>query len=66
MKRKGKIKTQEEFKQLKTKRKKPQSLVEFFAQSPLANANLDLERTPDYGRTIDLFSSQHDVRSKAE
>jgi prevent-host-death family protein len=35
---------------------KRQSLVEFFAQSPLAKADVDLERTPDYGREIDLSS----------
>ncbi len=36
------------------KSKQPQSLVQFFAQSPLAGVNLDLERIPDYGREIEL------------
>lgn len=44
----------EEFQKLKARSKQPESLVEFFARSPLAGANLDLERTPDYGREIDL------------
>lgn len=44
----------EEFQLLKARSKQPESLVEFFAKSPLAGANLDLERTPDYGREIDL------------
>lgn len=44
----------EEFQQLKVRSKQPESLVEFFARSPLAGSNLDLERTPDYGREIDL------------
>jgi prevent-host-death family protein len=44
----------EEFQQLKARSKQPESLVEFFARSPLAGSNLDLERTPDYGREIDL------------
>jgi hypothetical protein len=34
--------------------KQPQSLVQFFAQSPLAKANLDLDRIPDYGRKIKI------------
>jgi hypothetical protein len=33
-----------------------QSPVQFFAQSPLANADINLERTPDYGRELKLFS----------
>jgi hypothetical protein len=34
-------------------RKKPsQPLSQFFAQSPLAKANLDIERIPDYGRKL--------------
>ncbi|HET9284306.1 MAG TPA: type II toxin-antitoxin system Phd/YefM family antitoxin [Candidatus Angelobacter sp.] len=44
----------EEFQKLKARSKQPESLVEFFAKSPLAGANLDLDRTPDYGREIDL------------
>jgi antitoxin Phd len=44
----------EEFQRLLVRSKQPGSLVEFFAKSPLAGANLDLERSPDYGREIDL------------
>ncbi len=35
-------------------RYKSQTLVEFFQQSPLAGVDLDLERTQDVGRDIDL------------
>jgi hypothetical protein len=31
-----------------------QTLVEFFRNSPLVEAELDLERVPDYGRNISL------------
>jgi hypothetical protein len=34
--------------------KQPQGLTEFLLQSPLAKANLDLERIPDYGRKIEI------------
>ena len=44
----------EEFQRLRAQAKQPESLVEFFAKSPLAGANLDLDRSPDYGREIDL------------
>ena len=44
----------EEFERLTARSRQPQSLVEFFAKSPLAKARLDLERAPDYGRTVDL------------
>ena len=44
----------EEFQRLKARSKQPESLVEFFARSPLAGANIDLDRSPDYGREIDL------------
>ena len=37
-----------------TSSKQPQSLTEFLLQSPLAKANLDLERIPDYGRKIEI------------
>jgi hypothetical protein len=33
---------------------KPNGLVEFFAESPLAKAKIELEREPDYGREVDL------------
>jgi len=32
----------------------PESLVEFFRQSPLAGLELDLERDGDVGRDVDL------------
>ncbi len=32
----------------------PRSLVQFFAESPLAKVLIDLERKPDYGRAVDL------------
>jgi antitoxin Phd len=44
----------EEFQRLKARSKQPESLVEFFAKSPLAGANLELDRPRDYGRKIDL------------
>ena len=44
----------EEFERLTSRGKQATSLVEFFAQSPLAKANLDLERVPDYGRPVEL------------
>jgi len=44
----------EEFERLKGRKKQPQSLVKFFAESPLARVPIDLERKPDYGRTVDL------------
>jgi prevent-host-death family protein len=44
----------EEFKRLRAQSREPKSLVEFFAKSPLAGTNLDLERTADYGREVDL------------
>jgi len=44
----------EDFERLTARAKQPKSLVEFFAESPLAKANLNLERTPDYGRTVEL------------
>jgi prevent-host-death family protein len=44
----------EEFERLILRSRQPKSLVEFFAESPLAQAHLKLERTPDYGRPVDL------------
>jgi antitoxin Phd len=44
----------EEFERLKGRKKQPQSLVRFFAESPLAKAPVDLERKPDYGRAVEL------------
>ena len=44
----------EEFDRLMARSQQPQALSEFFAESPLAKAKLDLERIPDYGRKIEL------------
>ena len=44
----------EEFERLRNRSRQPDTLVQFFAKSPLAKANLNLERKPDYGREIDL------------
>jgi prevent-host-death family protein len=44
----------EEFQRLRARSKQPESLVEFFAKSPLAGTNLDLDRNRDYGRDVDL------------
>ncbi len=44
----------EEFERLSARSRQPKSLVEFFARSPLAKANIDLERKADYGREIEL------------
>jgi antitoxin Phd len=46
--------TAEEFERLTRRKKQSGNLVEFFAKSPLTNANLDLERQPDYGRSVEL------------
>jgi antitoxin Phd len=44
----------EEFDRLTARACQPESLVEFFARSPLAGSGIDLERKPDYGRDIPL------------
>lgn len=44
----------EEFERLQGRQKQPQSLVKFFAESPLARVPIDLDRKPDYGRAVDL------------
>lgn len=44
----------EEFKLLRERASQPQSLVQFFAESPLVKVALDLERAPDYGRKVEL------------
>ena len=44
----------EEFERLQARSRQPQSLVQFFAESPLAKVTIDLERRPDYGRTVEL------------
>lgn len=44
----------EQFHRLVARAKQPQSLVRFFAESPLAEAGLQLERILDYGRDVSL------------
>jgi antitoxin Phd len=44
----------EQYEQLTARPREPESLLEFFRNSPLVGADLDLEREPDYGRDIDL------------
>lgn len=44
----------EEFERLQARSRQPQSLVDFFAASPLAKITVDLDRKPDYGRTVEL------------
>lgn len=44
----------EQYKKLAARSKQPESIVQFFAESPLAEAELELERVPDYGRAVDL------------
>lgn len=44
----------EEFERLTRRSKQPESLLEFFAKSPLAGSGINLERERDYGRDIDL------------
>ncbi len=44
----------EEFERLRRRARQPENLADFFAESPLAKANLDLERKPDYGRKVEL------------
>jgi antitoxin Phd len=44
----------EDFERLSARSQQPKSLVQFFAQSPLAGVEIDLERKPDYGRKVEL------------
>ena len=44
----------EEFERLSRLRNQASDLVQFFSQSPLASAGIDLTRKPDYGRSIEL------------
>jgi antitoxin Phd len=44
----------EEFERLKGRKRRPESLVEFLAKSPLKGIELDLRRDPDPGRKVDL------------
>src|SRR5277367_5511080 len=44
----------EEFERLTERARQPRSLAQFFAESPLARAGLNLDRKPDYGRKVEL------------
>jgi prevent-host-death family protein len=44
----------EEFERLQARSRQPANLVDFFAESPLAKVAIDLERKPDFGRTVKL------------
>ena len=44
----------EEFERLRARSRQPRSLVQFFAESPLAKVAIDFGRKPDYGRTVEL------------
>lgn len=44
----------EQYRKLMRRSRQPVSLVQFFAQSPLADVELNLERDRDYGRAIEL------------
>src|SRR5260370_31277570 len=44
----------EEFERLRARSQQPQSLVQFFAESPLAKVAIDLERKPDFGSRVEL------------
>jgi len=44
----------EQFRKLTRRSQQPASLAQFFAQSPLAGIDLNLERERDYGRKIEL------------
>lgn len=45
---------EEEYDRLTIRAKQPRSLVQFFRESPLVGANIDLERDRDTGRDIEL------------
>ena len=44
----------EDYARLVAKSRHPKSIVQFFRESPLVGANLDLERDKDTGRDIEL------------
>src|SRR5271154_1768667 len=44
----------EQYNRLTAKSHQPKSIVQFFRESPLAGADLDLERDKDTGRDIEL------------
>jgi antitoxin Phd len=48
------IVSEEEFERLTGRTRQPESLVSFFAESPLAGAELNLKRKADYGRKVNL------------
>lgn len=43
-----------DYDRLRARSRQPRSLVDFFAESPLAEARLHLQRTPDFGRELKL------------
>ena len=45
---------EEQYDRLVGKARQPKSLVQFFRQSPLVGVDLDLDRSRDSGRDIDL------------
>ncbi len=44
----------EDYERLTTRARQPRSLLKFFAQSPLAEEGIHLERQQDFGRKIEL------------
>ena len=44
----------EDFDRLRTRSRQPGNLLEFFAKSPLAKAGINLDRSRDPGREVDL------------
>jgi len=46
--------TVEQYRKQTKRSRQPASLVQFFAQSPLAGVDLNLERDREYGRDIEL------------
>jgi antitoxin Phd len=44
----------EEFERLSMRSRQPESLVQFFADSPLAKVKIDLKRKRDFGRRVKL------------
>jgi antitoxin Phd len=44
----------ERYRELTARSRQPKSLVQFFAESPLAEVELQLKRAPDFGRKLDL------------
>ena len=46
--------SEEEYSRLKLKSRQPKSIVQFFRESPLVGAGLDLDRDEDAGRDVEL------------